>query len=172
MLVQEVGDSVMKYISAVIAVGDIKKSREFYEEILGQKVKIDLGDYVVYEGEFAIMKPFAELLELDRSTVVKRSHNFELYFEVDDFDEFLKRFDKNGDIKYVHGPKKHEWQQRVVRIYDPDDNIIEIGEAIGTIVKRFLEQGLSIEETAAIVQQPLEYVRSMIPDNFAEEGNV
>jgi hypothetical protein len=35
-----------------------------------------------------------------------------------------------------------------------------------------LEQGLSIEETAAIVQQPEEYVSSMISDKFVEEGKV
>ena len=58
-------------------------------------------------------------------------------------------------------PKKHDWQQRVVRIYDPDMHIIEIGESMAVIAKRYLAQGHSIEETAKIIQHPVEFVRSV-----------
>ena len=35
---------------------------------------------------------------------------------------------KNLDINYVHPVKEHSWGQRVVRFYDPDCHIIEVGE--------------------------------------------
>ena len=33
-----------------------------------------------------------------------------------------------GLIEYVHPVKEHGWGQRVVRFYDPDKHIIEVGE--------------------------------------------
>lgn len=83
----------------------------------------------------------------------------ELYFEVDNFDEFLNKLKDYSEIKYVHPPKKHEWQQRVVRIYDPDYHIIEIGESMAVIAKQYLKDGYSVEETAEIIQHPVEFVK-------------
>lgn len=36
----------------------------------------------------------------------------------------------------------------MIRIYDPNGHIIEIGENINQVVKRFMDHGLSIEDTA------------------------
>ena len=44
----------MKFICPLIVVDDIKKSRHLYEVILGQTVKMDFGENVTFEGDFAI----------------------------------------------------------------------------------------------------------------------
>lgn len=44
------------------------------------------------------------------------------------------------------------------RIYDPDYHIIEIGESMAVIAKRYLNDGYSVEETAEIIQHPVEFV--------------
>ncbi|NLB52441.1 MAG: hypothetical protein GX808_05830 [Syntrophomonadaceae bacterium] len=85
-------------------------------------------------------------------------YNMELYFEVDDFEGFIQKLNTYKSIEYVHKPKKHEWQQRVVRIYDPDHHMIEIGESMAVIARRYLSDGFSIEETAKIIQHPVEFV--------------
>ena len=85
-------------------------------------------------------------------------YNMELYFEVDDFEGFIQKLNTYKSIEYVHKPKKHEWQQRVVRIYDPDHHMIEIGESMAEIARRYLSDGFSIEETAKIIQHPVEFV--------------
>lgn len=82
----------------------------------------------------------------------------ELYFEVDDFDEFVAKLNDYKSIEYVHQPKKHEWQQRVVRIYDPDYHIIEIGESMAVIARRYLSDGYSVDETSKIIQHPIKFV--------------
>lgn len=86
----------------------------------------------------------------------------ELYFEVENFDDFLLLLEKHKEVKLVHPPKKHEWQQRVVRIYDPDFHMIEIGESMEVIARRYLSQGLSVEEVSEIIQHPVEFVRKCI----------
>lgn len=148
----------MKYQCALLAVRDIETSKKFYMELFDQKIALDLGKNVVFDGSFAIQEDFASLLELPEDSVISKSHNMELYFEVDDFDAFLLKL-TGFDASYVHPPKKHEWQQRVVRIYDPDGHIIEIGESMAVIARRYLALGFSPEETARIIQHPVRFVK-------------
>lgn len=149
----------IKFRLALLAVKDIEVSKQFYEELFDQKVVLNLGKNVTFSGGFAIQQDFAWLTDISADSVLEKSHNMELYFEVDDFDEFMEKLMSFKNIEYVHQPKKHEWQQRVVRIYDPDHHIIEIGESMSVIAKRYLAKGYSIEETAKIIQHPVEFVK-------------
>lgn len=152
----------MKFQLPLLAVQDIEVSKKFYKQLFEQEVVLDLGKNVTFSGGFAIQEDFAWLTEIDPNSVVRNSHNMELYFEVDDFDAFLGLLEKHREVKLVHPPKKHEWQQRVVRIYDPDFHMIEIGESMEVIAKRYLSQGLSVEEVSGIIQHPVEFVRQCI----------
>ncbi len=62
------------------------------------------------------------------------------------------------DINYVHSIVEHSWGQRVVRFYDPDNHIIEVGENMILVVRRFLNNGLSIKEIAIRMDVPVDYV--------------
>lgn len=57
---------------------------------------------------------------------------------------------------------EHSWGQRVVRFYDPDKHIIEVGENIVMVVKGFLNSGLSIEETAIRMDVSVDYIESCL----------
>lgn len=147
--------------SALIAVQDIEVSKKFYCDLFEQSVTLDLGWNVTLSGGFVLQREFAWLCDVPKSSVVRRSHNMELYFEVDDFDAFLERLAAHPEIEMVHPPKKHEWQQRVARIYDPDGHIIEIGESMAVIARRYLAAGNSVEETAEIIQHPVSFVQAV-----------
>lgn len=151
----------MKFTCPLIAVSNLEASKRFYEEVLGQKIVLDLEWNVTFSGGFVIQFNFADIVSVDKDSVMKRSHNFELYFEEDDFDSFIEHLKGFDDIECVHPPKKHDWQQRVVRIYDPDRHIIEIGESMAVVAKRFLDQGVSVEETAKLIQHPVEFVKAV-----------
>ncbi|GAA0077028.1 glyoxalase/bleomycin resistance/dioxygenase family protein [Clostridium sp. CTA-5] len=148
----------MEFKLALLAVKDVNVSKQFYKELFDQKVILDLGKNVTFSGGFAIQEDFAWLTNLSPNSVKEKSNNMELYFEVDNFEAFIKKIQGHKNIEYVHQPKKHEWQQRVVRIYDPDHHIIEIGESMTVIAKRYLNEGYSIEETSKIIQHPIEFV--------------
>ena len=147
----------MKLQTTLLAVSDLEKSIEFYHNIFDQEVVLDLGWCKTLSGGFTIQLNFDIIACIDKDSIIKKSHNMELYFEVDDFDAFIDKL-SHYDIEYVHPPKKYDWQQRVVRIYDPDYHIIEIGESMGSIVKRYKKDGYTAEETAKIVQHPIEFV--------------
>ncbi|PXX74566.1 VOC family protein [Dielma fastidiosa] len=152
----------MKFQLPLLAVQDVERSKKFYQDLFEQEVVLDLGKNVTFSGGFAIQEDFAWLTDIDPASLVKKSHNMELYFEVEDFDAFLLLLNDHKDVKLVHPPKIHEWQQRVVRIYDPDYHMIEIGESMEVIAKRYLSQGLSAEEVAEIIQHPVEFVQQCL----------
>ena len=160
----------MKYKLPLLAVRDVEVSKKFYKELFEQEVAMDLGWNVTFSGGFAIQQNFAWLTDIEPDSVMEKSNNMELYFEVDDFDAFVAKLEKYPDVKYVHQPQKHEWQQRVVRIYDPDWHMIEIGESMAVIARRYLAEGLSAEETAKIIQHPIEFVQSCEKKNKEISG--
>lgn len=152
----------MKFQLALVAVKNIEISKQFYKDLFEQEVVLDLGKNITFSGGFAIQQDFAWLVDISAQEVKEKSNNMELYFEVDDFDEFIEKLNKYPNVKYVHQSKKYEWEQRVVRIYDPDYHMIEIGESMAVVAKRYLKNGYSIEETAKKIQHPVEFVKSCI----------
>ncbi|WP_331654214.1 VOC family protein [Anaerotignum sp. MB30-C6] len=155
---------MMKFQLALLAVKDVEVSKKFYKELFLQEVVLDLGKNVTFSGGFAIQEDFAWLANVEKDSVLKKSNNMELYFEVEDFDAFLQKLDRFENINYVHPPKKYEWQQRVVRIYDPDHHMIEIGESMAVIARRYFAEGYSVEEVAKMIQHPTAFVEMCLQD--------
>jgi catechol 2,3-dioxygenase-like lactoylglutathione lyase family enzyme len=135
----------MKYICALITVENIQKSRQFYEGILHQKVITDFGENIGFEGGFALHKRdhFSSLI--DNRIILKESNAFELYFEEDDLAVVEKSLQKEG-IEFIHGIKEQPWRQQVIRFYDYDKNIIEIGERLEHEAYRLYLEKINIEE--------------------------
>jgi hypothetical protein len=48
------------------------------------------------------------------------------------------------------------------RFYDLDKHIIEVGENLKTVCKRFLDSGLSVGETAKRMEVPVKFVQASI----------
>ena len=149
---------------SVVLVRDIKNSRSFYEELLGQKVMVDFGPVVGFEGGFSIWQvDHAYGILFD--TQVKKPEllgcrNFELSFEESDIHTIWETI-SSEKIKLVHPLREQPWGQLVFRIYDPDGHIIEIGEPIPVFVLRFLTQGMSVEEVAERTSVPKEAVQKI-----------
>ncbi len=101
------------------------------------------------------------------SEIIFGNNVTELYFEDDDMDSFIDKLNSLEDIVYVHPLKEHSWGQRVIRFYDLDKHIIEVGENMVMVVKRFLNSGLSIEETAMRMDVPIAYINGCL----TVEGN-
>lgn len=148
----------IEYRLPLIAVKSVEVSKKFYGDLFDQKVVMDFGENVTFSGGFAIQEDFDRIAGLPEKPSFEKSYDMELYFETDDFDGFIEKMGKYPDVEYVHMPKKYDWQQRVVRIFDPDGHIIELGESMAYIAKRFLNEGKTPEETAALIQHPLEFV--------------
>lgn len=143
----------------LLVVTDIDRSAAFYKEILGLDVILDFGANKTLTGGLALqtLESYKEFIGTDNISF--GSNSFEIYFEKDDFDAFAKKL-SNYDIEYVHPVKEHSWGQRAVRFYDPDKHIIEVGENMKTVCRRFLDAGMTPEQTAEHMDVPIEYVNT------------
>lgn len=153
----------MKFKNPLLAVTDLQKTIAFYRQTLGLQVTEDFGANVTMTGgvSFQTKESWKEFIHVSEEELHFRGKVSELYFEEDDFDGFLERLSAMDGISYVHPVVEHRWGQRAVRIYDPDGHIIEIGENMKTVCRRFLDSGLSEEETAKRMDVSVEYVKRM-----------
>ena len=149
----------MQYKGPMLVVNDIDKSVEFYENILGMSVILDFGANKTLTGGLALQTAETYRDFIDGRALCFGGNDFELYFEEDDFDSFIQRL-KIFKIEFVHPVEEHSWGQRVVRFYDPDKHIVEVGENLKSVCRRFLESGMTPEQTAERMDVPLNFVNS------------
>lgn len=142
----------MKYVDVLLAVSDIRRSRAFYEELFGLRVAEDYGQNIRFENGFYLQENFGALTGIPPREI-QAGRDAELYFTEEDMDGFAAKVQAMG-VEMVHPLLTHPWGQRVLRIYDPDRHIIEIGEPLPYVAARFLREGKTVEETAAVTQLP------------------
>ena len=87
--------------------------------------------------------------------IIPKNNSCELYFEESDLEGFVEKMETlYPAIEYVNKLMTHSWGQKVVRFYDLDGNLIEVGSPIQsnnsthkTLKERVSESGISIENT-------------------------
>ena len=120
----------MKLKNILIVVENIEESRKFYHDLFGIDLVLDNdGNMILTEGlvlqDKKIWKSF-----LDRD-IVPRSNSCELYFEEQDIESFVKKLERlYPSVEYVNRLMTHSWGQRVIRFYDLDGNLIEVGTPV------------------------------------------
>ena len=123
----------MKLKNILIVVKDIEKSRQFYHDLFGIDLVLDNdGNMILTEGlvlqDERIWKNFLG------KDIVSKSNSCELYFEEQDIDVFVEKLERMyPDIEYVNRLMTHSWGQRVIRFYDLDGNLIEVGTPMESI---------------------------------------
>ena len=140
----------LKAGGTLFAVRDLKESLTFYRDVLGMEIVHDFGANVVLSGGLSLqtLESWAGFLGKQVESVRFGGNDGELYYEADDFDAFLKVLEQRPEVELVHPAREHGWGQRVVRLYDPDRHIIEVGESMAKVARRFFDSGLSEEGVA------------------------
>ena len=120
----------MRLKNILTVVKDIEKSRKFYHDLFDIDLVLDNdGNMILAEGlvlqDEKIWKSF-----LNRD-IVPKSNSCELYFEEQDIEAFIDKLEKlYPSIEYVNRLMTHSWGQRVIRFYDLDGNLIEVGTPV------------------------------------------
>lgn len=153
------GGSDMKFKNPMLVVADIEKSVEFYKKVFGLHVIMDFGANKTLTGGLALQTVETYKDFIGTNDISFGGNNFEIYFEEDDFDKFADRL-KEYDIEYVHPIIEHSWGQRVVRFYDPDKHIVEVGENMKIVCKRFLDSGMTPEQVAEFMNVPMKFIKA------------
>lgn len=152
----------MKYICTVISVSDIEAAKKFYKDLFELKIYQDYGKNIAFTCGLALQQDFDWLVNLPKEKVLKKSNNVEIAFEESDFDEFLIRLKQFENIEYLDEVMEHTWGQRVIRFYDLDGHIIEVGESMKIVIQRFLSTGMTMEEISSKMDASIEDLTKLL----------
>lgn len=152
----------MKYVCTVISVADISAARKFYEDLFGLEVYQDYGRNIAFTCGLALQQDFDWLVNITKKKVLKKSNNTEVVFEEQDFDGFLNKLKKYPEIEYLGEVIEHSWGQRVIRFYDLDGHLIEVGENMKMVIKRFFASGMTMEEVSVKMDASIEDLMKLL----------
>ena len=66
-----------------------------------------------------------------KKEIFPKSNSCELYFEEKNIEKFIEKLEKlYPSIQYVNRLMTHSWEQKVIRFYDLDGNLIEVGTPV------------------------------------------
>lgn len=122
----EKGEIAMKLKNVLIAVSNIEKSKAFYKELFGLDVVLaQEGNVILTEG--LVLQDKAVWEQCLEKEIIFHNHATELYFEEADIEGFVEKLNNYQEkVHYVNQTTAYPWGQKVVRLYDPDGNLIEV----------------------------------------------
>ena len=151
----------MKFICSLFVVEDLAAAKDFYIRVLGQRVKADFGANVAFEGGFAIHQRMHFEGLIEGRKVASRGNDAELYFEFDDLPRIEAELGEEK-VEFIHRMREQPWRQRVMRFYDPDGHIVEIGESMEFLAYRLSKEGKTEEEIGAITMMGADFAKGAI----------
>lgn len=120
----------MKLKNVLIVVKDIEKARRFYHDLFGLELILDNdGNMILTEG--LVLQEKKYWTEFLGREIAPENNSSELYFEEADIEGFVEKLERYyPEVKYVNRLMTHSWGQKVIRFYDPDGNLIEVGTPV------------------------------------------
>ena len=120
----------MKLKNVLIVVKDIERSKQFYHDLFGLEMILDNdGNMILTEG--LVLQEEKYWKEFLGREIIPKSNSCEPYFEESDIEGFIEKLEKYyPEVKYVNRLMMHSWGQKVIRFYDPDGNLIEVGTPV------------------------------------------
>ena len=120
----------MRLRNTLIVVKDIERARKFYRDLFGlEKVLDNDGNMILTEG--LVLQEEKIWREFLGKEVIPYSSSCELYFVEKEIEAFAEKLEAlYPSIQYVNRLMTHSWGQRVIRFYDLDGNLIEVGTPV------------------------------------------
>ncbi len=153
----------IKYHSSVIFTNDLEKSRIFYINLLGLEIEVEFGKCIVLKCGISLwqMDENHIIKKLIDKNKLKKGNKFEVCFETDDFENVVKIL-KENKIKFLHQRIEENWGQYTIRIFDPDENIVEIGETLEIFIRRLYNINNDLEWIHKKTSVPTEIIHKII----------
>ena len=114
--------------NVLIVVDDIEKSIEFYRDLFGLQVILkNEGNVILSEG--LVLQDADIWGKTLNETSTPFNNMMELYFEDFDIDGLLAKYESGKySVRYATELTELAGGQKLVRLYDPSGNLIEVGE--------------------------------------------
>ena len=117
----------MRLKNVLIVVKDMEQSKKFYKDLFGLEVILDNdGNVILTEG--LVLQDKAIWENFMKREILPENNATELYFEEKEIEGFVEKLNNlYPNIQYVNKLMQHSWGQKVIRFYDLDGNLIEVG---------------------------------------------
>ncbi len=148
----------------VLFVDNIHISKTFYQTLFNLEIKHDFGENIVFKNGFSIwQKKRAHQIIFGKENSEKISEkSTELYFETSQIEKIWSVIQNDKNIDIIHGIKEESWGQKTIRIFDPDNFIIEIAEPMNHVVKRLAQSDDSVDVISQKTQLPVNEVKMIL----------
>jgi len=111
---------IVKRIVANFAAADVSRASQFYSELLGLTVAMDLGWIATFESPTRMAAQISIASEGGSGTPVP-----DLSVEVDDLDEALRRV-RDAGLAIEYGPVREPWGVHRFYVRDPFGRLVNI----------------------------------------------
>ena len=120
----------MKLKNVLVVVKDIEKSKQFYCDLFGfEMIQDNDGNMILTDG--LVLQEERYWKEFLNRDIIPNNNSCELYFEEEDIEGFARKLERLYPyIQYVNRLMTHSWGQTVIRFYDLDGNLIEVGTPV------------------------------------------
>ena len=117
----------MRLKNILFAVKDVEKSKGFYHALFGLDVVLNQEEKVILTEGLVLQD--ASLWKACIGRDIRTENNAcALYFEERDMEGFVKKLEKlYPDTAYINRLTEHSDGRKMLRFYDPDGNLIEVG---------------------------------------------
>lgn len=122
----------MQLKSFLIVVKDIERAKKYYYDVFGLEMIADNdGNMILSDG--LVLQEEKYWRDFIGKCIIPKNNSCELYFEEENIDAFYEKLKMlYPETEFVNLPMTHSWGQRVVRFYDLDGNLIEVGTPVFT----------------------------------------
>ena len=116
----------MRLKNVLIVADDLEKAKKFYRDLFGLLVVSENeGNIILTEG--LVLQDLKVWQEAIGKEIVPQNNASLLYFEEGDIESFVKRLEAYEEkVEYLTPLTELPWGQKVVRVYDPFGNLIEV----------------------------------------------
>jgi len=158
---------MIKYNSVVLICRDIQISHAFYQELFDLEIELEIDGLTSFKEGISLWKREIASEVLYKGAGLSKAPERpgqEIYFETDELDAFFDKITIKG-IRLLHPIEITPWQQRTVRFFDPDDNLIEVGESMEEVIRRIGREGHTSKEISALTFMPEEIIEAVLSQN-------
>jgi len=129
------GEKYMKLKNILIVVKNIEKSIHFYKSLFGLQVILNTDTNVILTEGLVLQDASVWKDAISREILPKNNASL-LYFEEHDIEVFMEKLNTYGEpIQYVTPLTTLDSGQKIVRLYDPDGNLIEVRTSLSSAIK-------------------------------------
>ena len=150
--------------STVLITEQLDDMKLFYTGVMRQKVSFDFGNCIGFSCGLSLWRlkdGYPIVKALGRRPHDGRNDNVEICFETDDYDTEAAHIKASG-AELLHDTACEPWGQLTLRFFDPDHNIVELGESMPCFCHRLYRSGLDVTAVSEKTGIPFDVVSTYL----------